>query len=142
MGFTLQGMLVSVIIIGMVVFGAFAFITEQTTNTGQTQNNAALQASFSNTTSAMNETLGVAEELREKIETANLVSVDGFAALFSASFSILRIVLNVIFLPINIIVDIATVLGAPWWFAAGLAAIITISVVLLIANVIFGRGRA
>ena len=142
MGLSLQGILASVIIIGMVVFGAFAFITEQTTNTGQTQNNAALQASFSNTTSAMNETMGTAENLREKIESANLVSVDGFAALFSASFSILRIVLNVIFLPINIIIDIATVLGAPWWFGAGLAAIITLSVVLLIANIIFGRGRA
>ena len=142
MGLSLQGILASVIIIGMVVFGAFAFITEQTTNTGQTQNNAALQASFSNTTSAMNETMGTAENLREKIESANLVSVDGFAALFSASFSILRIVLNVVFLPINIIIDIATVLGAPWWFGAGLAAIITLSVVLLIANIIFGRGRA
>lgn len=138
----LQDLVIGVIFVSFTLLAIFAFLKQQTENVGVTNVEPEIQTMFSNTTNNLNATVSEAETLRQTIQTSNLVSVQGFAALFTGSFAVLRIVLNALQLPINIFTDVSNALGMPWWFLAGVSAILVVVIVLIIANIIFGRGRA
>lgn len=134
----LTDILVGVLLVSMVALGAGSFMYEQS----QQHNTQGVDMGFNSTFDHLGEITNTTRTLQEKVETASLESAEGFAALFTGSFAILRIVSNVAFLPISIFTDLGDTLGLPWWFSTGITAILIIVIVFIIANIIFGRGRA
>lgn len=124
-----------VIFITMVSFGTAYFLQEQAVTYGVTDMDTSYNGTFDNIAEVNNAT----EIVREKIQTSEIVSVEGVTALFNGAYSILRLVMSIVFLPINIMVSIGTYLGFPWWASAMITAAIIISVGFAIANVVFGR---
>jgi len=138
----IQDIVIGVIFVSVVLLAIFAFLAQQTNNLGITTVEPEVSAMFSNTTANLNASVAVADEFKQTIGTSSLISTQGFAALFTGSFAILRIALNAIALPFNIITDVSNAIGLPWYFSAALESILIIVIVLIIANIIFGRGRA
>lgn len=133
----LRGILIMVVLIAMVSLGMAGFIGDQ----AQVQNVNDVNVTFLDPFSAsLGNMSNTTETLRKNMQSADPSIKDGFTALFGSSFIVLKIVLSVVFLPINIMIALGGLLGLPWWFATGITAIIIITVVFVIANVIFGRG--
>ena len=134
----LSAVIVLVILVGMVTLGSISFLFEQATSQGIT----GVDYGFNGTFNHMEQISNTTEQVRNQLQNSNLISAQGFAALFSGAFAILRVVLNVAFLPITILTDLATALGLPYWVSLGLTSLIILIIVFSIMNIVFGRGRA
>ena len=137
-GVELTNIMIGVILVGMITLGGVSFIVEQSIN----HNVTGVDMGFNSTFDHLEEISTTTEDVRTNIQGAELISVEGFAGLFTGAFSILRIVLNIIFLPITILTDLGTILGLPYWFSMGISSILILIVAFAIANIVFGRGRA
>lgn len=134
----LTDILIGVIIVSMAALGMTSFLYEQSVNNGVT----GVDMGFNNTFNHLSSMTNTTEDVKQSIETTSLTDIDGFSALFSGAFKILRLVLTSAFLPISIMTDIGTSIGLPYWFSTGITAILILLIAFAIANITFGRGKA
>lgn len=138
MALQLKDILIMCILVSMVGIGMASFILEQAQNHGVSN----IDTSFNTTFNLLPEMTNASQDIRQAVLSGSVISVDGFTALFNGGLAVMKLVLNTLTLPLQILVAIFTALGLPDWVGIGITGILTLVVCFIIINAILGRGKA
>jgi hypothetical protein len=129
----LQELLIGVVLVSMIAIGIASFLQGQADVHG-----VSVDTGFNNTFNTFTNMTDETNDIRDSISSADTGVVDSVSNFISGSYSALRIVLNIVFLPIDFFLDVGSLIGLPWWFSTGIIIIIVLLVAFAIINRVTG----
>ena len=131
----LKGLIISIFVFSIIIFGGLFFVGEITSNYGVDTNTTP----FENTFDRIEETHQTTEDMEEAISEEGGFLLSGYNIIVKGSWYVLKMILNAVNTVRTMIYEAFAAFGIPIWFALGLIGIITVVIVTAIISLVFKR---